>query len=305
MAVPPTIDLSRFRHLYPFTSRYVEVNGMRMHYVDEGCGEPVVFIHGNPTWSFYFRELIRRLSAGYRAIAPDHIGCGLSSRPTADEYGFRLQNRIEDFENFLRNLRLEKSVTLVLHDWGGIIGAGFAVRHPDRISRLIILNTAAFLKPKSKPLPFALRVIRNIPFLAAPAVLGLNAFARGAAWAASAKGLAPTVRAGLTAPYNSWTNRMATLKFVQDIPLKPEDPSYILVQQVDQNLYRLAAKPMLICWGDRDFVFDRDYLAEWRRRFPHAELHLFPEAGHYVLEDASEQISDIVLDFLRRHPRPN
>lgn len=302
MVVPFTIDVSGFRHLYPFTSRYVNVNGWRMHYVDQGCGEPVVMLHGNPTWSFYFRELIQRLSAGYRAIAPDHIGCGLSARPAASEYGFRLQNRIDDIEDFLKCLKVEKNVTLVLHDWGGIIGAGLALRRPDCITRLVILNTAAFLKPESKPLPLALRAIRNLPFLAVPAVLGLNAFARGAARTAAAKRLSPAARSGLLAPYNSWINRLATLKFVQDIPLKPADPSYALARQVDRNLFRLSSKPMLICWGERDFVFDRDYLQEWRRRFPRAEVHRFPEAGHYVLEDAPGQIADIVLDFFKRHP---
>jgi haloalkane dehalogenase len=299
------IDIAPFRHLYPFTSRFVEVNGFSMHYVDEGAGEPVVLLHGNPTWSFYFRKLISGLAPAYRCIAPDHIGCGLSARPGGAEYGFRLRNRIDDIEAFIDTLGLEKDMTLVVHDWGGMIGAGFAVRHPERIARLVVLNTAAFLKPEGKPLPWALGIIRNLPILAAPAVLGLNLFARGAARTASAKRLHPDVRNGLLAPYNTWRNRLATLRFVQDIPLSPADPSYDLAAEIARRLNRLSGKPLLICWGERDFVFDRDYLSEWRRRFPEAEVHSFPDAGHYVLEDAPERVLHLMKNFLDRHPGPN
>jgi pimeloyl-ACP methyl ester carboxylesterase len=301
---PTRIDISPFRRLYPFTSHFVEVNGFPMHYVDEGEGEAVVLLHGNPTWSFHFRELIKGLSPAYRCIAPDHIGCGLSARPGASEYGFRLRNRIDDIETFLGALGLEKDITLVVHDWGGMIGAGFAVRHPERIARLVVLNTAAFLKPEGKPLPWTLNVIRSLPALAAPAVLGLNLFARGAAWTAPTRSLPSDVRSALLAPYNSWRNRLATLKFLQDIPLSPADPSYATAAEVDRSLDRLCQKPMLICWGERDFVFDRDYLAEWQRRFTLAEVHRFPDAGHYVLEDVPDRILRLLEEFLNRHPCP-
>jgi haloalkane dehalogenase len=296
------IDIAPFRRIYPFTSHFANVNGLSMHYVDEGRGEPVVMLHGNPTWSFYFRELIKGLSNHYRCIAPDHIGCGLSAKPRAADYGFALCNRVADFSAFLETLGVGKKITLVMHDWGGMIGAAVAVRYPERIARLVVMNTAAFLKPRHKPLPWTLKLVRNLPLLAIPAVLGLNLFARGAAWTASAKGLRPDVRAGLLAPYNGWRNRLATLKFVQDIPLSPADPSYAMAAQVEAELGRLAAKPILIGWGERDFVFDPDYLAEWRRRFPQAEVHCFPDAGHYVLEDAAQRLLPLVKDFLQRHP---
>ncbi len=299
------IDITPFRHLYPFTSRTAEVNGRPMHYVDEGSGEPILMVHGNPTWSFYFRKLIGGVSNDYRAIAPDHIGCGLSARPAASEYGFRLQDRVNDLEALCSHLRLDRNLTLVLHDWGGAIGMALAVRHPERIARLVLLNTAAFLKPENKPLPLSLKLVRGFTFLATPAVLGLNLFARGAAWFASARRLRSDVRKGLLAPYNSWSNRLATLRFVQDIPLSPGDPSYALLEQVDHGLRAFETKPVLICWGERDFVFDRDYLAEWRRRFPLAEVHRFPNAGHYVLEDVPDRILELLAAFLKRHPLPH
>lgn len=299
------IDITAFRHLYPFTSRTAEVNGRPMHYVDEGSGEPILMVHGNPTWSFYFRKLIGGLANDYRAIAPDHIGCGLSARPAASEYGFRLQNRVDDLEALCSHLRLDRNLTLVLHDWGGAIGMALAIRHPERIARLVLLNTAAFLKPANKPLPLALKLVRGFPFLATPAVLGLNLFARGAACFASARGLRSDVRKGLLAPYNSWRNRLATLRFVQDIPLSPRNPGYSILEQVDRGLEAFGDRPILICWGERDFVFDRDYLAEWRRRFPRAEVHGFPEAGHYVLEDAPDRVIEVLGAFLKRHPLPH
>jgi haloalkane dehalogenase len=302
--VIPAVPPADYRPLYPFPSRWADVNGRRMHYVDEGSGEPVLMLHGNPTWSFYYRALIRALAPERRCIAPDHIGCGLSERPADAEYGFRLQDRLDDLEAFIDGLGLQQPLTLVVHDWGGMIGAAWAVRHPERLARLVVLNTAAFLKPHWKPLPLVLRLMRGVPLVARPAVLRLNLFARGAARTASAKGLPPDVRRGLLAPYRSPHERLATLRFVQDIPLSPTDPSYALAALTDQRLASLAAVPMLICWGERDFVFDPDYLAEWRRRFPHAEVHCFPGAGHYLLEDEPDAVADRVRDFLARHRLP-
>lgn len=298
----PDVPAAAYRPLYPFASRYAEVNGRLMHYVDEGRGEPVVMLHGNPTWSFYFRALVQGLAPACRCIAPDHIGCGLSDRPTDAEYGFRLQDRVDDLEAFLSGLALDRPLTLVLHDWGGMIGAAWAVRHPERVARLVVLNTAAFLKPHWKPLPWALRLLRGAPLLAEPTVLRLNLFARGAARTASARGLSPAVRRGLLAPYDRPRNRLATLRFVQDIPLSPDDPSYALAALVDRGLTHLQPKPALLCWGERDFVFDLDYLAEWQRRFPNAQTHRFPQAGHYVLEDEPGPILARIREFLSRTP---
>jgi len=296
------IDISGFRHLYPFTSHYLDLNGLRYHYIDEGEGDPIVMVHGNPTWSFYYRELIKALSGHYRSIVPDHIGCGLSDKPEVTDYDYRLLSRIDDLDNLLDMLTIDEKITLILHDWGGIIGMAYALRHPAKIRRLVVMNTTAFLPPPTKRIPMRLSIIRSSGPLAALAVLGFNLFAVGALFMASEKGLSPEVKKGLTAPYNCWKNRIATLKFVQDIPLAEKDPSYRLVKQVDDQLQTLSKLPMLICWGEHDFVFDLDYLDEWQRRFPKAEIHRFPEAGHYVLEDVPEKIIPLTRDFLRQYP---
>jgi pimeloyl-ACP methyl ester carboxylesterase len=296
------IDLKSFRHLYPFKSHYLDLNGLKYHYVDEGSGQPVVMLHGNPTWSFYFRDLIKALSGQYRVIAPDHIGCGLSDKPDSKAYDYKLKSRVDDLESLIENLKIKEKISLVLHDWGGFIGMAYALRHPERIGRFVLMNTAAFLPPPGKPIPIILIMIRRLRLLAMFAVQGFNLFALGALFINSYKGLSKEVKAGLIAPYNCWQNRIATLKFVQDIHLTENNPSYGVVKQVDNNMKLFLNLPILICWGKHDFVFDLDYLKEWQRRFPDADTHIFPEAGHYVLEDVPEKIIPLTREFLQKHP---
>ena len=284
-----------WRSLYPFEHHEVRIGEHRCHYVDEGKGDPVVMVHGNPTWSFMYRELIRDVAdAGFRAVAPDHIGCGLSDKP--DHYPYRLQNHIDNLEHLLdRALEVDR-LHLVVHDWGGAVATGYAARHPERIASLTVLNTAAFLLLHC---PLRIRICR-IPLFGALAVRGCNAFARAAARQATTQpgGLPPPVRGGYLAPYNSWRNRIAILRFVQDIPLRPDHPTYKTVQSVGDRLHLLGDRPMLICWGMQDFCFDQRFLAEWRRRFPDAHVHPFENAGHYVLEDAGDTIRPLVTEFL-------
>lgn len=293
-----SIDLSPFRHLYPFESHFMDMNGFKYHYVDEGAGSPVIMVHGNPTWSFYYRQLIQALSHQYRAIAVDHVGCGLSDKPSQDHYNYTLDSRINDLERFISRLELKGKITLVLHDWGGMIGIAYALRHLDRMDKIILLNTAAFFPPQGHPLPLRLKLIRHVKPFAKMAVLGCNAFARSALFMATVKGLSPDVKSGLLAPYNSWHNRIATLKFVEDIPLKPGDTSFETVNSVQNELYQLRNLPMLICWGMKDFVFTKVYLDEWRHLFPDAHVHTFDDAGHYVLEDEAEMVIDLVSKFM-------
>ncbi|HDI60116.1 MAG TPA: alpha/beta fold hydrolase [Desulfobacteraceae bacterium] len=293
--------MNDWRPLYPFRSNFLDRDGLAYHYLDEGRGEPLLMVHGNPTWSFYFRRLVTAFSRRWRCVVPDHIGCGLSAKPSAGRYGFRLRHRVDDLAHLCDHLGLNRRVTLIVHDWGGMIGLAWALENPERIGRLVVLNTSGFLPPHGKPIPWRLRLVRNLPALAEPAVLGLNLFARGAAWMAPARRLAPAVRRGLLAPYDRPHHRLATLRFVQDIPLAPADPSYAQVKRVDDNLHRLQGLPVAIIWGARDFVFDLDYLAEWRRRFPRAETHVLPGAGHYLLEDAPQTVQRLIADFLDRH----
>ena len=295
------IDPNDYRDLYPFQSHFLDRNGLRYHFVDQGAGDPVVMVHGNPTWSFFFRRVITALSPAYRTIAPDHMGCGLSDKPDDGQYDFRLQSRLDDFSALMDHLGLDR-VTLLVHDWGGMIGMAWAVANPHRVARLIITNTAGFFPPDKKSIPLRLWIIRNLGALALPAVLYGNLFARGAVHMAPRKRLDMTVKQGLLAPYNCPHNRLATLRFVQDIPLAPGDPGFDIVDRVDRHLSTLTGIPMLLLWGRHDFVFDVDYYNEWCRRFPKAESHLFDDAGHYLLEDVPDRIIGLVKNFLDRYP---
>ncbi len=290
--------------LYPFQGSRLEIRGASLHYLDEGQGDPVVMLHGNPSWSFYYRNLVQALRGEYRVIAPDHIGCGLSDKPTDDRYRYTLERRVDDVERLLDHLGVRSRITLVLHDWGGMIGLAYAARHPERVGRVILFNTAGFRLPTEKPFPWELRLART-PLLGAFLVRGLNLFARGAARAGvTRRKMAPSVRAGYLAPYASFAERIAVHRFVQDIPLGPRDPGFEIVEAVERSLEKLRRLPVLIVWGARDFIFDDAFLAEWRRRLPGAEVHRIADAGHYVLEDAVEDVLPLVRDFLERHPLP-
>ena len=288
------------KNLYPFEGNFLDIDGLRYHYLDEGQGGPVVMLHGNPTWSFYYRDLIKALCGSLRAVAPDHIGCGLSEKPDDSRYEYTLRRREEDLETLLEHLDIRGDVTLVLHDWGGMIGMLYAVRHPGRIKRLVILNTSAFHLPETKRFPWALWLCRNTA-LGAFLVRGFNAFSTVASHVCCTRRKMPReIRRAYREPYDSWQNRIATLRFVQDIPLKPGDAAYCLVSEVEQNLAKLAGKPMLICWGMKDFVFDDHFLRSWEEHFPNAEIHRFEDCGHYILEDASEEVIEHICKFIER-----
>lgn len=287
---------SDWRPLYPFASHTIEVDGLRYHYLDEGQGEPLVLVHGNPTWSFYWREVVLALRGHYRLVVPDHIGCGLSDKP--QNYSYRLETHIKNLRSLLAQLDL-RNVTLLAHDWGGAIGLGAAVAEPERFSRLVLFNTAAF---RSTRIPWRIAACR-IPLFGQLAVRGLNGFARAALKMAVCHHprMTPAVRAGLLAPYDSWANRIATHKFVLDIPLRAGHPSYDALMEVERGLNKLASLPTMLVWGMRDWCFTPHFLRRFQEFFPSAEVHELADAGHYVVEDAHERIVPLVRDFLARH----
>lgn len=296
------LDSLVMKNEYPFKSNFMQRGELKYHYLDEGTGDPVVMLHGNPSWSFYYRHLLRELRSDYRVIVPDHIGCGLSDKPADSLYSFTLKERVDDLEALLDHLKLKSNITLVVHDWGGMIGMAYATRYPERIARLVILNTAAFHLPETKSFPAALRICRDTQF-GAFLVQGLNAFARGAALVGCKRNrMSAELRKAYCAPYDCWQHRVATLRFVQDIPLQEGDSGYDIVTEVQENLQQFAKLPICICWGEKDFVFDKHFLSEWQQRFPDAELHRFADCGHYILEDAKTEVIPIIRQFLAAHP---
>ncbi len=289
------------KSLYPFAPHVLDLDGLRYHYVDEGRGEPVLMVHGNPTWSFYYRGLVTALRDRYRTIAPDHIGCGRSDKPGEDRYAYTLASRVHDLTRLVDTLDL-RDVTLVVHDWGGAIGMAWAVQNPDRVARIVVLNTAAFHLPAGKTFPPVLALAR-IPGLGALLVRGANAFVRGSIrFCVTRRPLPPEVAAGYLEPYGTLADRIAVHRFVQDIPLREGDPAYDVITRTADGLSRLHDKPMLVAWGMKDFVFDHRFLAEWERRFPRADVHRFDDCGHFILEDARDEIVGLVEAFLDAHP---
>jgi haloalkane dehalogenase len=291
-----------YKQLYPFESHFLNINGMAYHYLDEGRGEPLLMVHGNPTWSFYYRSLVTAFSDRYRVIVPDHIGCGLSDKPGVNEYEYTLKNRVSNLSSLMDYLSLDQPVTLVVHDWGGMIGLSWALDHLNQVGRIIVMNTAGFFPPRGKPIPRRLKLIRSGGKLMRFAVLYLNLFARAALYMAPRSPLPANIKQGLIAPYDSPRNRVATLKFVLDIPLGPEDPSGRLVHRVDRHINDIFKRPAIVLWGAHDFVFDRDYFLEWQRRLPGIETHWFDDAGHYLLEDIPDKIISHIKEFLRNNP---
>ena len=280
---------------FPFNSHYADIGGLRYHYIDEGRRDVLLFVHGNPTWSFAWRRLVGELSQQYRCIAVDHIGCGLSDKP--QNYRYRLDQHIINLTQFVERLDLRR-ITLIAHDWGGAIGMGTAGRLPDRFSRFVLMNTAAF---RSSRIPLRIAVCR-IPLLGALGVRGLNLFCRAALHMAVEKRVAPAVRRGYLAPYNNWNNRIAVLRFVQDIPLNANHPSYRILEDVERSLVQFKSCPMLLAWGMRDWCFSHGFLREFESRFTNAETFEIDDAGHFLFEDAHERLIVRVREFLEQHP---
>jgi pimeloyl-ACP methyl ester carboxylesterase len=294
---------------YPFTPRRIEVRpGIAMSVVDEGPrdGEVIVMLHGNPSWSYHWRRLVLGLRDRYRCIVPDHVGMGLSDRPddapgASPRYDYTLQSRIDDLEAVLAQLGVTGPVTLAVHDWGGMIGFGWALARGERVRRLVILNTAAFPLPAAKPMPWQLSLGRDSR-VGGFMIRAFNLFARGAARFGTARPLSPAVRRAYAAPYDGWRDAIATLRFMQDIPLREGDRAWPLVEAVGRTLPAYADRPAFIGWGLRDFVFDRHFLDGFRVALPQAQVHAFDDADHFVLEDKHEVLVPAIRAFLDAHP---
>ncbi|MEZ6055339.1 MAG: alpha/beta fold hydrolase [Planctomycetaceae bacterium] len=291
-----SVDVTPFAAEYPFAPHYLTLGNVKLHYVDEGEGDPVLFVHGNPTWSFAWRNLIKGLSPTARCVAIDHIGCGRSDKPQS--YNYRLGQHIDNLLALIDSLSLKK-ITLVGHDWGGCIGMGAAVERPELFDRIVLMNTSAF---RSQLMPVRIAACR-IPLLGALGVRGFNLFAKMALTMAVEKPevMTPTVRAGFIAPYNSWANRVAVHRFVEDIPLRPSHPSYDRLVQVESGLERLKDKPMQLIWGTRDWCFTPAFCDEFEARFPQAKTLRLDTAGHYVFEDERDIVLQTISEFRQQN----
>ncbi|MFO0424095.1 MAG: alpha/beta fold hydrolase, partial [Planctomycetia bacterium] len=293
---------------YPFASRFATVGrgaagapqGHRMHYIDEGSGPVVVCLHGNPTWGFLFRNLIASLRHRFRVIVPDHVGCGLSDQP-ADVY-FNAADRIGHLEELLDPLGVGR-FSLVMHDWGGPIGTGLAVRRANDVERLVYFNTTlaemnllpGIIRRAASPVIGRMLTQHTMHFVKLLTSLGV------------AHSLPEEIKQGYHRPYQTHAGRRAIWGFVRDIPFSRSHPTAPLMDDMVARLPTLADKPVKIIWGMKDPCFHPGILRQVAARFPQADVVEIPDASHLVLEDAPEQSIAAVEHFLRSaaDPRPS
>lgn len=271
--------------------RLLHVEGWGLSCVDQGAGPPILCVHGNPTWSYLYRRIIRKFSETHRVLAPDQLGCGHSDKP---EVCFTLEDRINHLLAVINQLGLSQ-ITLLAHDWGGAIGLGALARKPELFSRVILCNTAAW--PPSS-IPTRIRLAR-IPILGRWAIQGWNGFQELAfRWATTqASGLSHADRQAYAAPYSTWHSRRAMWQFVQDIPGNRQHPSYATLEAIRQALPAIQL-PTLLIWGMQDWCFTPACLARFQAVWPHAQVCRVPAGGHWVLEDAPELVEQAMRVFL-------
>jgi pimeloyl-ACP methyl ester carboxylesterase len=296
---PPAraVEFTVVRALCPFKSHWLDLDGSRLHYLDEGpaaAERTLLFVHGNPTWSFHWRRLIARFRGENRCVAMDHLGCGLSDRQPRP---LRLADHIANVCRLVESLDLRR-ITLVAQDWGGAIGLGALLAERERFEQIVLFNTGAF-----RPwfIPRRIRVCR-MPVVGKLAVQGGNAFSRAALTMTLARRrrLDPAVAAGYLAPYDSWLRRAAVYQFVKDIPLSANHPTWQTLGAIEDQLPKLADMPSLLVWGERDWCFTTECLDRFAAAWPQAEVRRLPDVGHWVLEDAPDDAERFVADFLNR-----
>jgi haloalkane dehalogenase len=291
-----------WRQLYPFQSHWMELSAGRMHYLDEAPAPPngvpfqecLLFVHGNPTWSFHWRQLIAALRDRYRCVAPDHLGCGLSDKPVRL---LRLQDHIDHLTTFVEKLGLQR-LTLVAQDWGGAIGLGTMLRRCAELDRIVLFNTGAY--PPAY-IPWRIRACR-LPIFGRLAVRAGNLFSRAALrmTLARRRRLEPAVEAGYLFPYSTWKSRLGVYGFVHDIPRRDNHPTWHVLAEIECALPTLANVPAALIWGMKDWCFRPDCLERFRSVWPNAQVHPLADVGHWVVEDAPQDVLYIVSKFLER-----
>ena len=289
-----------FEGTFPFAPHYHSIEGVDMHFVDEGSGEPMVMVHGDPTWGYLYRNFIPVLSQRRRCVVPDQMGMGKSANPQERSF-YRLQQHRANLETLLLHLDLH-DITLVLHDWGGPVGLGVATRHPERIKRLVLMNTWAFVPWPGGPFPRLLELIRSERGEAF--VLQKNGYLEPALRGTTyhSEQLTKIVMEAYRAPYPTPESRLALLCWSRDIPVQETDVSYAEMKQIEQGLSQFSRIPILLVWGMKDPVLSVSVLHRWQQLYPHATTHELEDASHFLQEDAPERIVQWIEAFLEADP---
>lgn len=274
---------------YPFTSNYFDINGQKLHYIDEGKGETILFVHGTPSWSFDYRNVIKKLKENYRCIAIDHIGFGLSDKP--EHYDYSTQNHSKTLEKFVLEKNLE-NITIVVHDFGGPIGLNFAIKHPEKIKRLVILNSwlwssktnPEFIKLskilKSPLLPFLYRYLNFSPKFILPKSFGDNKISK-------------KLLKQYTKPFANKTQRNGALAFAKSL-LNDQD----WFEELWNNRQAISNKPTLFIWGIKDSVIKPHNLEKFQSSFNNSTILKLETSGHFPQEEQPEKVTRAMFDFL-------
>lgn len=282
--------------LFPFKSRFAAIGGCTVHYVDEGQGPPILFLHGNPTWSFLYRDVIDLLRHRFRCIAPDLPGFGLSS--AAEAYAFTPAEHADIVERFIVELELDQ-LTVMGHDWGGPIALGAASRHPDRVAALVVANTWAWPANSSPTLQIFSRLVGGP--LGKVLIERYNSFVELSMPLGTARTrVRPEVKEHYRRPFAETASRRATWVL----------PGAILrsrryLAEVERGMSHLADHPALILWGTRDLAFRGGARRRFERAFPNHRTILLPGAGHYIQEDAPAEVADAISVWHPFAPRRN
>jgi len=283
------------RSVYPFQSRYIDVDGGRMHYVDEGAGLPLVMVHGTPTWSFLYRHLIAELSQSYRVIAPDHIGFGLSEKP--ERWSYRPEDHARNLTTLIERLAL-RDVTLVVHDFGGPIGLSYAIEHPQNVRALVLFNTWMWSlvgTPAEKVSRFMAGPIGRFLYQRlnlSPRVLVKAAFG-------DKRKLTKRVHRQYIDAFPSPNERRAPWVLAKELIGSTD-----WYESLWRRRERIVGKPALLLWGMKDPTFGPDALARWKELLRDARVVEFQEAGHFVQEEAPEEAARRIGEFLSSWSRP-
>lgn len=285
-----------FGGTFPYEPRFVDAREIRLHYVDEGPPDapPLLFVHGNPTWSYLWRRPIAELSArGHRCVAFDHMGFGRSDKPPQLS-AYSLERHIENAIALIDALNLSE-VTLVGHDWGGPIGLGAMLERRDRLRAMVLMNTWAWELPSFLP-PF-LREFRT-EGLGEILALGGNLFVESIPGGMRRRDADPVMMEAYRAPFPDYWSRAGTLAFQREIPLTERDRSAPLMGSIHERLPDLSL-PVLLVWGMRDPVFQPVFLEQWRELFPEAETVELDDASHFLVEDNPDAVTAAIEGFLR------
>ena len=278
------------RSEYPFTSHYFSVGGQRQHYIDEGVGETLLFVHGTPSWSFDFRNVIKALRGSFRCIAIDHIGFGLSDKP--EQYDYSTINHGRTLERFILEKGL-RDITMVMHDFGGPIGMSTAIRQPDRVKRTVLLNSwmwgsAAdpdFIKLskvlRSPLLPFLYRWLNFSPRFILPSSFG-------------EKKLPKQLLSQYTRPFADRTQRNGALAFAHSL-LNDQD----WFESLWNDRHVINGKPTLFIWGMKDPVIRAHNLQKFLSGFPDASACELPNSGHFPQEEEPERVAQFIFEFMK------